>query len=307
VAGASSASPPDTVSAASPPRPLALRFERAFGQSGTGPAEFYRPGGLAATPVGGILVADTGNVRVQHLTRTGEMHWEAGGLGTDEGAMGRPTAVAPAAGLDYLVLDSLGGAILQFHARGEYLGVAVNLAAGSLVDRLGEVEARGLAVDRSGGVLVSDRDGDRLLVFASDWAFQYQVGGFGDDAQSFEDPEGVAVARNRIFVADSMNGRVQVLDELGSFVDAWPLPGGGMPLAVAADRHGNVFVADAGHSRVVAFTSDGSLACTVGAAGDGLGSFRRPSGICVVEDRLVVADADLDRLQVFEIRYSRDR
>ena len=33
--------------------------------------EFYRPGGLAATPVGGILVADTGNARVVVLDRFG--------------------------------------------------------------------------------------------------------------------------------------------------------------------------------------------------------------------------------------------
>jgi DNA-binding beta-propeller fold protein YncE len=285
------------------PRVVALAAERTIGQSGTGPIEFHRPGGLVATPVGAVLVADTGNIRVQHVGLNGDLRWEAGGLGTEEGALGRPTAVALAASLNYLVLDSLGQQVLEFHARGEYLGVGIDLGTDAAFARLGDVEPRGIAVDRSGNVILSDRDGDRLLVFAPDWEFLYAVGGFGDDPQSFEDPEGVAVTRHRIFVADSMNGRVSVLDALGTFIAVWELPGGGMPVAVATDRHGNLFVADASGDRIVVFDPEGTVSCTAGATGAGAGSFRRPAGICVVDGRLVVAEADNDRLQVFRLRY----
>jgi DNA-binding beta-propeller fold protein YncE len=286
------------------PRVAGLVPERIIGRSGTGPAEFRNPHGLIATPVGGLLVADTGNSRVQHLDPDGRLLWEAGGIGTEEGALRRPIAVSTATSLAYLVLDSLGRRVLEFHARGEYLGVGVDLASGAYRDRIGEVEPRGLAVDRSGNAILSDREGDRLLIFTPAWELLYEVGGFGDDAQGFDMPEGVATGPGRIFVADSMNGRIQVLDALGGFLTAWPLPGGGRPMAVATDRHGNLFVADAGGDRVLAFNAGGELVASLGATGDGPASFRRPSGLCVMGDRLVVADSGNDRLQVLRIGYA---
>jgi len=267
-----------------------------------GGLEFRRPAAVVTTPHPGVLVADAGNSRVVHLDLDDGFLWEAGGLGTGEGYVGRPTAVATVSSLSYLVLDALARRVLEFHARGEYRGVALDLTRPDLRDRLGDVDPRGITVDREGNTIISDRDGDRLLVFSSVWDFLYEIGGFGDDAQSFADPEGLAVGRQRLYVADSMNGRVQVLDLLGGFIDSWELPGGGLPLAVAVDGDGNVYTADAGSDRVVVFTPDGKVACQIGAHGRGPGSFRRPSGLCIAGELLVVADADNDRLQIFRIQ-----
>ncbi len=291
---------------AAPSRPVALESERLIGVSGNGPAEFRRPAGLAATPVGGVLVADTGNTRVQHLDLEGKLLWEAGGLGTAEGAMRRPLAVAAATSLAYLVLDATGNQVLEFHARGDYLGIGLQLDQAALTTHVGEIEPRGLAVDRSGNAIISDREGDRLLVFDPTWEFLYEVGGFGSGAQNFAEPEGLAVTAERLYVADSMNGRVQVLDALGGFLHSWRLPDGGRPVAVAVDRFENLFVADAERDRIVVLGPAGDLILVVGQTGAEPGAFRRPSGLCIVEDRLVVADADNDRLQVLRIRYDSD-
>ena len=45
------------------------------------------------------------------------------------------------------------------------------------------------------------------------------------------------MSRHRVYVADSINGRVQVLDRLGTFIDTWSLPDGGV--AVLAYFHPN--------------------------------------------------------------------
>ncbi len=281
---------------------LNLRFDALLGHSGSGRGEFHRPLALAPTAAGGLLVIDVGNIRVQCLDADGTHLWEAGGIGTAEGSLRRPTS-AVASGLAVYVLDALAERIHQFHARGEYQGVALDFGRPDLRDRLGSVDLRGLAIGRSGGVLVTDREGDRLLVFAPDWAFLQEIGGFGSGPQSFEDPEGVAVAGNRIFVADSGNGRVQVLDFMGRFVAAWPLPEGGRPLGIAVDDTGVVFVADAARHRVVAFGASGQVLGTFGAEGRGPGSFRGPGGVAVIGDRLVVADAENDRLVRFVIEH----
>jgi DNA-binding beta-propeller fold protein YncE len=281
----------------------ALRFERILGRSGTGPGEFHRPRALAPTASGGLLVTDTGNNRVQCLDAAGEFLWEAGGMGTAEGRLRRPTGAALATGLEFLILDAGSRRIHQFHARGDYQGVILDFSRPDLVRKLGEVDPRGIAVDRTGNVLVTEREGDRLLVFSPSWELLYAIGGFGGGSESFEEPEGVIVAGERIYVADSENARVQVLDSLGRFLDTWPLPGGGRPLGLAVDAHGNLFVADAGEDRIVVFAPSGELVEAFGATGKGPGSFRGPAAVCVIGDRLVVADAENDRLASFLIDY----
>jgi DNA-binding beta-propeller fold protein YncE len=286
-----------------------LRFDGILGRSGTGPGEFHRPLALASTATGGLLVADTGNNRVQCLDAGGRFLWEAGGVGTDEGSLRRPTSAAPATGLEFLVLDAGNRRIHQFHARGQYLGVALDLTIGELVERVGPVDPRSLAMDRLGNVLVTDVEGDQLLSFSPAWKLVYVAGGFGGGGQHFEEPEGVASAGDRVFVADSGNGRIQVLDLFGRFLTQWPLPGGGRPLGLALDRRGNLFVADATGDRVVVFGPAGSVITTFGARGKGIGSFRGPAGVCVLGDRLIVADAENDRLVSLIMDYgtSEDR
>jgi sugar lactone lactonase YvrE len=299
--------------AASAPRLPTWRFAGEIGKSGSGPGEFRRPQTLTAAPTGGLLVTDAGNVRIQLIETNGLQRWEAGGAGTDEGSLRRPVAVA-ASGLEVLILDEASGRVLQFHARGEFLGVALDLRDPRIADELGEIEARGLAVDRTGNLHVTDREGDRLLVFAPNRDLLYAAGGFGDGAQQFEDPESVVAGRSRIFVADSRNGRVQVLDLLGRFQASWPLPGGGRPVGLALDDRGRLYVADAARNRIVVLSEHGTVLAEDAAlvmrsgdvvpdAGDGGkgAALRGPSGVCVVEDRLIVADSENDRLLAFAI------
>jgi streptogramin lyase len=325
-------------STAAPSAPT-WRFAGEIGRSGSGAGEFRRPLALAAAPTGGLLVTDAGNVRVQLIEVNGVQRWEAGGAGTDEGSLRRPVSAA-ASGLEVLILDGASGRVLQFHARGEFLGVALDLGDPRLDDQLGDIDARGIAVDRTGNLLVTDREGDRLLVFAPNRDLLYAAGGFGDGTQQFEDPESVVAGRSRIFVADSGNGRVQVLDLLGRFQASWPLPGGGRPVGLAIDDRGRLYVADAAQNRIVVFTEHGQVLAAdatraaadaregggnaggnaddasgdAGAAspsgdpgGDaappppGEGSMRGPSGVAIVEDRLIVADSENDRLLAFAI------
>jgi DNA-binding beta-propeller fold protein YncE len=278
-----------------------LRFEAEIGKSGDGPGEFRRPLTLALAPAGGILVTDAGNMRVQCLDEAARWRWEAGGAGTDEGSLQRPLAAA-ASGLEVLVLDGgRSGRVLQFHARGEYLGLVLDLAAPELERRLGEVEARGIAIDRSGNLLLTDREGDRLLVFAANRDLLYAVGGFGEGAQQFEDPEGVVTNATGIFVADSGNGRVQVLDPQGRFRASWPLPGGGRPTGLALDPKGRLYVTDSERGRVLAFDDHGRFLAEAGTAGSGPGALRGPGGVCAIGEQLIVADSENDRLVRFAI------
>jgi DNA-binding beta-propeller fold protein YncE len=276
-----------------------LRFVAELGRSGNGPGEFRRPLVLALAPAGGFLVTDAGNSRVQYLDEAGRFRWEAGGAGTDEGTLERPVAIA-ASGLEILVLDTGRKQVLQFHARGEYLGVVLAFTAPDVERRVGEVDPRGIALDRSGNLIVTDREGDRLLVFAANRDLLYEAGGFGDGAQQFEDPEGVVTSATRIFVADSGNGRVQVLNPQGRFQESWPLPGGGRPAGLATDAEGRLLVTDAGRSRVLVFDAKGHVIAEAGVAGAGPAELSGPAGVCALDKgQVIVADSENDRLVQF--------
>jgi DNA-binding beta-propeller fold protein YncE len=180
--------------------------------------------------------------------------------------------------------------------------VVLALSAPELERRLGEVDPRGIALDRSGNLLVTDREGDRLLVFAANRDLLYEAGGFGDGAQQLEDPEGVVTSPTRIFVADSGNGRVQVLNPQGRFQESWPLPGGGRPAGLAADGEGRLYVTDVERGRILVFDPKGHVIAEAGAPGAGPAELHGPAGVCALaKGGIIVADSEHDRLVRFSL------
>jgi sugar lactone lactonase YvrE len=75
------------------------------------------------------------------------------------------------------------------------------------------------------------------------------------------------------------------------------------PTNLAVAPNGDLYVADGyGNARVHRFAADGRLLASWGAPGGGPGEFRIPHGICILADgRVLVADRENDRIQVFDL------
>jgi len=201
----------------------------------------------------------------------------------------------------------------------------------------------GIAVDSRGNLFIADSGNHRVVRFDAQGNF-FSWGSYCDlltqegcldpdgegplevgDGQ-FKTPWGLAVdASGHVYVADTWNHRIQVFDAEGRFLGKW---GEGVlvdtgedataraahpfgfygPRAVAVDPQGNVYVADTGNERILAYRvrpeASGRLAAEYlyqwGTTGSAPGQFLEPVGLAVdASGRLYVADTWNMRIQVF--------
>jgi len=125
-------------------------------------------------------------------------------------------------------------------------------------------------------------------------------GSKGNEPGQFNEPTGIAIAGNEVFVSDSRNARIQVFDLDGNFKRAFGegAPGQlGRPMNLNTAQ-GKLYVADYFRDRIQVYTLDGRFLRAVGKAGSGPGEFDAPGGVAVARNGdLYVADFYNQRVQ----------
>jgi len=167
----------------------------------------------------------------------------------------------------------------------------------------------GLALDDNDRLFVADLGLHRVDVFKPGTHELDTV--FGGDVLS--KPSGIAIdTENRfLYVVDTQNDVVDVFDadtfkllrKIGTPGKKHTLTAPGtfsLPIGVAVDKDGNVYVTDTFNNRIEIFDPDGGFISTFGKNGDGPADFERPKGIAVDGDgHIWVADSAQDRVKVF--------
>jgi hypothetical protein len=177
------------------------------------PADRWFPVAALVLANGKLAVAETNQNRIFLLDAPDAVPFRAPAPGRSPVEW---TALSPAPGLSFYALDGPGRLIQQYDLQGNYLGVALDLDTVARDHDLGPVGPAGLAVDRTGHAVVSDRLGDRLLVFGPGWSYLGIWGQSGSEAGSWRRPGQVAVGdRPPFLVADEGNRRVVLVDGLG--------------------------------------------------------------------------------------------
>ena len=122
----------------------------------------------------------------------------------------------------------------------------------------------------------------------------------GGDGQ-FNFPAAIALDSNgNVYVADSLNHRVQKFDSNGTFIKKWGVLSG--TAGIAVDGGDNIYVVETFEHRIQKFDSDGNFIRMWGSGpNDGAGQFSSPIGIAVdAANNIYVADANNHRIQQFD-------
>lgn len=163
--------------------------------------------------------------------------------------------------------------------------------------------AAGLAFAKDGLLYLAEAAGNRIVVLNRDLTPARSWGRRGTSAGEFNEPRGVAVSDEHVFVADSGNRRVQVFDLMGQPVrvidQAGPQDGAFRnPTDVAVDAQGQLWVAETGRSRIHQFDAEGRWLRSWGEPGSGTNLFGSHVGLCAFGGELFVADQAIVRVDV---------
>jgi DNA-binding beta-propeller fold protein YncE len=178
------------------------------------------------------------------------------------------------------------------------------------IGREGELlNPSGLTVDRIHDRLyVADAAKHQILGYSAiDGSPIMTIGKRGSEPGEFNFPTNLAVDhQGRLYVADTLNFRIQIFDADGRFVKMFgtlgDTPGSlNRPKGIGVDSQGHIYVVDASFNNFQIFDEDGQLLLFVGQGGGDAGEFFLPAGLFIDDrDRIYVADQGNSRVQVFQ-------
>ena len=153
-------------------------------------------------------------------------------------------------------------------------------------------QPRGIAIDSSGNIWVTDTNNHRIQKFDSTGSLLLQIPPSGSGTNnnssvdgSFYHPQGIAIdSSGNIWVADTFNNRIQKFNSAGVYQSKFGTLGNGdnqfnTPRGIATDSSGNIWVADTNNHRIQKFNSAGVYQSKFGTLGNGDNQFNTPRGI----------------------------
>ena len=134
------------------------------------------------------------------------------------------------------------------------------------------ISPTGIAVDDTDNIYVSSEH--KLQKFTSSGELIKCIGGRGRKEAEFDDPCGVTIHSNQVYVCDRDNHRIQVFDLDLNYIGSIGSRGRGRgefthPCDVAFDTAGNMYVVEWGNDRVQVMDSSGQFIRMFGQEGEG--------------------------------------
>ena len=258
------------------------------GGYGNGKGQFDSPRAVATDRAGNILVADTGNGRIQKFSPNGTF---VTGIATTD-----PNGLAiDRAGNIYVAEIGSKHRVQKLEPDGKFIAEWAP----------GLYGPRRIAIGPDDSLYVVDSGDNRIVKLGPDGQVLARWGSEGSGDGQFRGLSSVAVdpTTNKVYVADPVNSRIQVFDSNGKFltkslVPEWAQPLGFEDLAVDPDR-GRLYASSAHMSTILVFDLQGNrLGTLTPAPPDKLDG---PSALALAKDKLFVLNTASARVSVIPL------
>ncbi len=280
---------PATPRFSSLPEGVSNMFEGARGRA---KGEFDSPTAIAVDHNGNVLVADTGNGRIEKFSPTGTFV-------TSIGQFEAPNGIAIDRGGNIYVAE------IGSKHRVQKLAPDGRFIAEWKGPEPGFYGPRRIAIGPDDSIYVVDSGRNRIVKFSPDGQVLASWGSEGSGDGQFKGLSSVAVdpMNNRLYVADPLNSRIQVFDSNGKFLTKWSIPEWGQTLGfedLAIDSQtGRLYASSAHTSAVIIFDLKGiRLGALVPKPPDKL---EGPSALALIDRKLYVLNMAGNRVSVIDL------
>ena len=232
------------------------------GGKGTDKGQFDSPTGICLDRNGNVLVADTGNGRIQKFSPTGTFLSTLGNKGNGQGKLAEPNGIAVDRTGNIYVAEAGNHRVRKLAPDGTFIAEWKGPEPGFY-------GPRGIAIGPDDSIYVVDQGHTRIVKFNADGRVLSVWGSKGTGDGQFDDPTSVAVdlATNKVYVADPRNKRIQVFDSNEHFLAKWLIPEWGQPsgfedLAIDSEA-GRLYASSAHMDAVLVFDLNGNRTARV--------------------------------------------
>jgi len=266
--------------------PAVTAFE---GGHGSGKGQFENPHGLAIDSAGNILVADTGNERIEKFSPNGAFVTSIASVDPHGIAIDR-------AGNIYVAEIGSKHRVQKLGPDGSFIAAWAPALYGP----------RKIAIGPDDSIYVVDSGRNRIVKFSSDGQVVASWGSEGSGDGQFRGVSSVAVdpSSNRVYVADPINSRIQVFDSKGKFLSKWSLPEWGKALGyedLAIDSQaGRLYASSANLNTILVFDLQGNRTETLTPTPPG--KLEGPSALALAKDKLLVLNNGSARVSVIDLQ-----
>ncbi len=239
-----------------------------FGVKGSGSGELKEPEGIAVAKNGNVFVANTGGKKLDEFTENGEY--------VRAFSSGNVIAVAVSSVNNvYVLKTATSNAVYEYTETGTSIRNFGRTTEGSGGKAEVIVGPRSITVSpRHNEVYVTEtgkseesevKESSLVKIFEEEGRYvtEGKIGSEGSGNGQFKEPDGIAVAPDGyMYIADSGNSRVQVLNAKNEYVAQYGTKGSGAgqltsPAGVALAPNGYMYIADTANNRIERWTAPG--------------------------------------------------